>query len=257
MSEPLVVPDLVDDPDRSAAAEPASALETASRRRQWAKNATLSAIALGATGIFLVIERTVRRKANTFDRKAMRSAGRMRSPVLTTIARAVTALGGLPGIVGFSLASLYASRRAPRAAAQIALGALGGVAAELGLKQQFGRARPTELPHLERVTSKSFPSGHAMASASFYLSLAFVGSRGRHLRERRGAALVAAAGIAGTIGMTRVYLGVHWPTDVLGGLALGTAWASGWEAIFDWTAAEQVEREVVSAPTRDDALATP
>ena len=85
-----------------------------------------------------------------------------------------------------------------------------------------------------------------MASSSLYLTLAFVASRSRRLRTRRAGMLASAGALASTIGATRVYLGVHWPTDVLGGLALGTAWACAAEAAFDLTGAERVERELIT-----------
>lgn len=240
--DPLLTPDLVDDPTRSPAEEPGRAVTTAERRERWARHATLASVALGASGVFLVVARSVPLPhANRFDHFVMRTIGRLRRPWLTFLARAVTELGGVAGITTASTTSvLVALARSPRTAAQLVLGAVGGISAELGLKQLFGRDRPRVLPHLQTVASKSFPSGHAMAASSFWLTLAFVGARPRRLREHRGALIAAASSVAGLVGLTRVYLGVHWPTDVLGGLALGTAWASGCEAVFDWTGARQV-----------------
>lgn len=167
--------------------------------------------------------------------------GRARRPWLNVLAKTVTFFGGVLGAVTISVGSLIAARKRPRAAAQIALGSLGGIVAELGLKQRFVRERPQLLEHLEVVHSTSFPSGHSMAASSIYLTLAYVASRSRRLRAERGVWLAAATGLASAIGATRVYLGVHWPTDVLGGLALGIAWASATEAVFDWTGAALVE----------------
>ena len=248
--EPLLATDLVDDPTRSAAAEPTRAEITARRRRRWAKHATLAAATLGAIGSFLAIERTIRgvKNGNGFDRSVMGALGSIRSPSATKLVRAITFFGGVPGAIAVSLSSVYASRKTPRAAAQIAVGALGGITAELVIKRFFRRMRPDFLPHLEQVSSTSFPSGHSMASSSLYLTLAFVGSRGKRLREHRLVVLSGAVGLASAVGLTRVYLGVHWPTDVLGGLALGTAWACLAEAAFDITGAQQVERAAGVAP---------
>jgi len=248
--EPLVQPDLVDDPRRSAAAEPVRAEVTAQRRRVWAKHAALAAASLGAVGSFLAIERTIRdvKNGNTFDRAVMTGIGKVRSSAMTRLVRSVTFFGGVPGAVVVSLAAIHRTRKMPRAAAQVAVGALGGIVAELFIKRLFRRQRPDFLPHLERVRSTSFPSGHSMASSSLYLTLAFVGSRGTRLRDHRLAVLGTAAAVSSAIGLTRVYLGVHWPTDVLGGLALGTAWACLAEATFDITGAKRVERAAGVAP---------
>lgn len=204
----------------------------------------MASLSLGSVGAFLAIGRTIHRShGNRFDRYVMHAMGRARSAPLTTFVRAVTALGALPGAIAISLTGLALARRTPRAAAQIAIGALGGIIAELGIKRMFRRQRPSMLEHLEEVSSTSFPSGHSMASSSLYLTLAFVASRGRATRAHRVAILGTASALAASIGATRVYLGVHWPTDVLGGLALGTAWACATEATFDLAGAHKVERE--------------
>jgi undecaprenyl-diphosphatase len=240
----LLASDLVDDPSRSATKEPLRAELTARRRRQWGKHAALVAVALGGVGGFLALARTISGTgANRFDRSVVRKFGRVRSPTGTVIVRSITSLGGATGAVGISLAALAASRRRPRLAWQIATGSLGGATAELLLKRFFKRERPVLIAQLEKVSSTSFPSGHSMAAASLYLTLAFVASRSRRLRAHRGASIGAAGALATLIGATRVYLGVHWPTDVLGGLALGTSWACATEAAFDFTGADRVERE--------------
>lgn len=240
----LLASDLVDDPSRSAAQEPVRARATAERRRRWGRHATLGAVALGSIGGFFAISRTITQSSgNTFDRAVVRVAGRARNPVNTAIARAITSLGGVVGATGVAVSAVIATRRRPRSAMQVAVGSLGGLAAELGIKRFFKRKRPSVLAHLEEVGSTSFPSGHSMAASSLYLTLAFVASRSRRLRAHRAGALAAAGALATAIGATRVYLGVHWPTDVLAGLALGTTWACAAEAAFDFTGADRVERE--------------
>lgn len=254
MIDDVLASDLVDDPSRSAAAEPASAEATARRRRRWATQAVLAGTTLGSIGGFLAVARTIAgTKGNTFDRAVVRRFGRARHPISNALARGVTFFGSVPGAVGVSLVAVALTRRRPRLVAQVATGAVGGVVAELIVKRFFRRERPTLLAHLEKVKSTSFPSGHSMASSSLYLTLAFVASRSRRLRPRRARLLASAAAFASAIGATRVFLGVHWPTDVLGGLALGTAWACASEAVFDLTGAERVEREAALGSTMVDA----
>ena len=74
----------------------------------------------------------------------------------------------------------------------------------------------------------SFPSGHSTSSAVVYLTLAALGDAGHSYRTARRALLTGAVLLVGAIGLSRVYLGVHWPPDVLAGWSLGTAWAIGW-----------------------------
>jgi undecaprenyl-diphosphatase len=224
---------------------------TARRRRRWGKQASLAAVVLGATGGFIALSRTIGgQEGSPFDRAVMRAVGQTRHPLTNAVVRAITFMGSVPGATGISLAAVILARHRPRLALQIVAGALGGISAELGFKRIFRRKRPTLLPHLEKVSSTSFPSGHAMSSSSLFLTLAFVASRSRRLRAKRLPLLAGAGAAAATMGATRVYLGVHWPTDVFGGLALGTAWACIAEAAFDLTGADRVEREAgVAAPT--------
>jgi len=241
--------DLVDDPARAAAAHPARIARAARRRRRWSKDASLAAVALGAVGGFLVLARIVSGpSARPFDRGLVRLIGRARHPVNNALVRGLTFFGSVPGAGGLSFAAVVLARHRPRLASQVAVGSLGGITAELGIKRFFLRKRPMLLEHLEEVSvsSTSFPSGHATAAASIYLTLAFVAARSRRLREHRGALLAAAGVTAAAIGASRVYLGVHWPTDVLSGLALGTAWACAAEAAYDATGAERMERVCAS-----------
>lgn len=219
---------------------------TPRQKRRWGKQASLAAIALGAIGSFVVVSRTIQgSKGNAFDRAVIRAAGRARHPVSNALARAWTSFGGVVVSTVIATSAVGLARRRPHVAAQIVLGAIGGIVAELGVKRFFLRKRPAVLEHLERVTSSSYPSGHAMAAASLYLTLGFVASRGRESRRQRGAILAAASAFATSVGGTRVFLGVHWPTDVIGGLALGTAWASAAEALFDLPLAARAGREAL------------
>ena len=105
------------------------------------------------------------------------------------------------------------------------------------LKSGFDRPRPDIVPHGAEVLTASFPSGHAMLSAIVYLTLAALLSRVQE--RRRVKVFLVALGVAITllVGASRVYLGVHWPSDVLAGWAVGAAWAA-----LCWFVALQLQR---------------
>ncbi len=102
---------------------------------------------------------------------------------------------------------------------------IGGTLISEGLKVGFNRPRPDLVAHVVETTSMSFPSGHAMLSAVTYLTLGALIARTQEKRRMRGYVLGGAILVTLLIGLTRIYLGVHWPTDVLAGWCLGAAWA--------------------------------
>lgn len=114
---------------------------------------------------------------------------------------------------------------------------LGGTAISEGLKVGFARPRPDLIAHAVDVTSMSFPSGHAMLSAATYLTLGALLARTQTRRRERAYVLGAAIVLTLIIGLSRIYLGVHWPTDVLAGWCLGAAWA-----LLCWLAATMLTR---------------
>jgi undecaprenyl-diphosphatase len=112
-----------------------------------------------------------------------------------------------------------------RAAVYVALAVLGAGIVNSALKAGFDRPRPDLVPHGSVVYHASFPSGHSMLAATVYLTLGMVASRFVP-RRRLKVLLIGVAGIVtAAVGASRVYLGVHWPTDVLAGWAVGVAWA--------------------------------
>lgn len=112
-----------------------------------------------------------------------------------------------------------------QAAIFFAIAALGAEAIDQILKWWFQRPRPQvffgTLPE-----NYSFPSGHALVSLCFYLALAEILSAEDRFRERRTLLRAAAVLLAGVIGLSRIYLGVHYPTDVLAGYAAAIVWLS-------------------------------
>ncbi len=158
-----------------------------------------------------------------------RTPGNLALPIgptwLHESARDITALGGFTVLTlvtfGATLALLAARRR--RQALVFAATVIVAQLASGALKSFSGRPRPALVPYLDAVMSSSFPSGHAMMSPVVYFTLVAIlaaGSAGRSLRALMiGSALLLVI----AIGVSRVYLGVHWPTDVLAGWTLGSA----------------------------------
>ena len=153
------------------------------------------------------------------------------------LAREVTALGSpwfLMLLVGGSAGVLAASRHW-RMAILLVAATVAGAMFNTGLKQVFARARPDLVPHEVIVTNASFPSGHAFGAAMIYLTLAALLSRRIQQPAARVLLLVLAIGVTAAVGISRVALGVHWPSDVLAGWAAGAAWALASWTIADWT----------------------
>lgn len=154
-------------------------------------------------------------------------------------ARDFTGLGGYPVltlVVCLVLGYLIAGRHYP-AALLVFIATVGGVLLSVLLKDFYARPRPDLVPHLTRVYSPSFPSGHAMLSAVVYLTLGSLLARLVGPWWAKGYFVGAAAFLALLVGVSRVYLGVHYPTDVIAGWAVGVAWAT-----LCWLAARRLQR---------------
>ncbi|CAN5605249.1 hypothetical protein BH11MYX1_BH11MYX1_08100 [soil metagenome] len=143
------------------------------------------------------------------------------TPWLVSIMVVITNLGsGLALAFVIALAAIACVRRKERRLALIMI--VTGVAVlglELILKHAFGRARPTLFPEIPLPLDSSFPSGHSMASMAVYGTLAVVLSA--LYPERRVLVMTASALLIAAIGFSRVFLGVHWPSDVAAGFAAG------------------------------------
>jgi undecaprenyl-diphosphatase len=141
--------------------------------------------------------------------------------------RDVSSLGSLSILIGTSLiaASYLMLTGRYRAAFHIAIAAAVGIALGMGLKVPFDRARPDLALHGSQVFTRSFPSAHGTVSAAVLLTLGGMIARHRYRPIERIFILAVTSLIILLIGASRVYLGVHWPSDVVAGWALGTAWA--------------------------------
>ena len=146
---------------------------------------------------------------------------------LKEVARDVTGLGS-PAVLTFFTAAvagfLYLDRKRQLAAALLTA-VVTGTFVTYGLKKLFARPRPELVPHLSEVYSASFPSGHSMMSAVVYLTLGILVATALDRLRLRAYVIGLAVLLTLAVGMTRVYLGVHYPSDVLAGWAAGFAWA--------------------------------
>jgi undecaprenyl-diphosphatase len=171
---------------------------------------------------------------------ALRDPADLKQPIgpawLETAMIDLTALGGVPALTLITVlvvAYLLVSRRFQNAAL-VTVAIAGGAILTAALKVGFARPRPELVDHLVTVQSLSFPSGHAMASAVVYLTLGALLARTERRRDVRGFIFAVAGFLTLLIGVTRVYLGVHYPTDVLAGWTLGAAWALACWLVARW-----------------------
>lgn len=156
----------------------------------------------------------------------------------------ITALGGYTILIilsGIVLATLLLQGER-HAAVFLGLSLVGGSLLSSALKAMFSRPRPDLVDHLDRTFTSSFPSAHAMVSTLAYLTLAAVGIRFLERHVSRVFLVSVAAVLAFAIGASRVYLGVHWPSDVLAGWMAGAAWAGA-----TWLAADAYTRSRATA----------
>lgn len=166
------------------------------------------------------------------------------------IGRDITALGGTAILTLFTLvAFIYLLLRRKFRAAVFTIAAVGGgILLSTVLKIGFDRPRPDLVPHDTVVYTASFPSGHAMLSAITYLTLAALLSR-IHSNNMMKTYLMGVAVLCTLlVGTSRVYLGVHWPTDVLAGWTAGAAWAA-----FMWLLERQLQRTGLVEGGSEDA----
>lgn len=155
---------------------------------------------------------------------------------LQEAARDLTALGSVAvlSIVTLAAIAYLLLIRRVGAGLLVLVAVAGGQALSTVLKQVFARPRPELVSQAAESLSPSFPSGHAMLSAITYLTLGAL-LAGTHDSARVKAFFIGLAILVTlTVGLTRVYLGVHYPTDVLAGWSLGAAWAALCWTVFHW-----------------------
>ena len=204
-------------------------------RLEWQPLAALFLAAAIAWGFVELADEVLEGETKAVDTALLlllRTPGAAADPLgprwLEDMARDLTALGSVGVLVLWMLAALgylvLAGKR--HAALAVLVAVTGGQVLSTLLKLGFDRPRPDLVPHAVEVSTASFPSGHSMMAAVTYLTLGVLLARVERQWRIKVYYLGLAAFLTALVGITRVYLGVHWPSDVLGGWAVGAAWAT-------------------------------
>jgi membrane-associated phospholipid phosphatase len=160
------------------------------------------------------------------DLTLVRDLVRQRTSTLTTLAHAASWLGRsyvlVPAAVLVAAVAAALGRR--RVALPVIVAVVGSVIVQNVAKAIIDRPRPPVVA-LERVSGTSFPSGHATEATAFFGLLLLVALSSSRSAPVKLAAVLATGAIVGSVALSRVYLGVHYPSDVLAGIVLGGAWS--------------------------------
>jgi undecaprenyl-diphosphatase len=173
---------------------------------------------------------------------ALRQPGRPEVPIgppwMGEVGRDITALGGVTflAFLTFAVVGFLAMRRQFGAMWLILIAVVGGQVISTLLKAFFDRPRPDVVPHLSDVITASFPSGHSMMAAVVYLTLGGLLARLVDRWRLKLYFLFIAIFLTALVGISRVYMGVHYPTDVLAGWTVGAVWA-----VLCWLAARYLQ----------------
>ncbi len=203
-------------------------------------------VALGAFAFIAIADEALEGDTHAFDEsilKALREPGDASNPIgpawLADMMADLTALGGIAVLTLLVVGVVfYLLSVGKRGTALLVGGAVGsGAILSALLKLGFDRPRPDLVAHLSHAYSSSFPSGHAMLSAVTYLTLGVLLARAHERRRTKIIVMTYGVTLTVLIGLSRIYLGVHWPTDVMAGWALGAPWAAVW-----WLIAWQLQR---------------
>jgi undecaprenyl-diphosphatase len=207
---------------------------------------TLIAVILAASVLFAFAtfaNAVLRGGTRAFDEQllvALRTPGNLADPIgpiwFEEMMRDFTAMGstGVLTLMVLAIAGFLAMTRKGNSALFVLAAVIGGTLLSQTMKWAYARPRPDLVPHGAEVYSASFPSGHSMMSAVVYLTLGALLARTQQGRVVKAYVLFVAVVVTVLVGISRVYLGVHWPTDVLAGWALGGVWALLCWLVMTW-----------------------
>jgi undecaprenyl-diphosphatase len=187
----------------------------------------LSGAALGF-GMFVRITRElIEGDVGAMDSAILLAVAKKRTPWLTVAALDVTALGSITLVVLFSAFTLVVllALRDRLGALQLLAASVGAGVLTLVTKNTIERIRPGEVQQLIVVSGFSYPSGHSVSTSALYLTIAIIAGRYVQHSGARAAIVMTVSVVLMLIGASRVYLGVHYATDVASGILLGVAWA--------------------------------
>ncbi|MEO7092350.1 MAG: phosphatase PAP2 family protein [Polyangiales bacterium] len=216
---------------------------------RWRRPLVLGTIAFAGLVTFAQIAQEVHElEADPIDRRAELTVHIIDTPWLDVIMRGISWAGSaVATIVAVTLVIVWClARKKRRMAGALAFVGVFNEGVNLLIKELFKRARPTLFEEMETLHSYSFPSGHAMSAAAVYGMMAVVVS---HLEPRLAKPLTFVAPVfIFLVGFSRVYLGVHWPSDVLAGWAAGTVML-----VFGLVAMGQVKKVAPPVPVAASA----
>jgi len=196
----------------------------------------IGVITAGAWGFIVLAEEVLEGDTHAIDERLLMALRNnpadlgdpIGPPWFEEMMRDFTALGGfgILTILTMSVLGYLLLQRKQNGALLVFAAVIGGMVLSLLLKEGFSRPRPDLVPHGSIVLTTSFPSGHSMLSAATYLTLGALLARFQAKTWLKMYVLVIAIVLTALVGVSRVYLGVHWPTDVLAGWTAGAVWAA-------------------------------
>ena len=205
-------------------------------RTEFVLVASLAVIATALLAFIEIADEMTEGEAHVFDMAVLQAlhpdAANPSDPIgpswLDHAAADLTALGSVSVLAAISLlvGGFLVLQRRRLEAVIIAVAFGGGLAISQGLKGFFDRERPPEIYRASEILNASFPSGHALLSAVVFLTLGAMLAQATKGRALRTYAMSIAIALVLLVGVTRIYLGVHWTTDVLAGWSVGAAWAT-------------------------------